>query len=316
MKKVLVIRAQIHYGSTNCKNESGKSRFKQGALPIVADAREAVHQLSQAARAAGIQPRQDYVQVIEKRVKAWNEQLVKEVFVTPSSKKMSIGHTIGIINREAKSGDTIIAAAGIAPGDLLKLWQTSGGRRAHIEFGYSCMGYELPAGLGVRTAQPEGEVYVFIGDGTFLMNPIELVTAMQEDLKVTVIIINNHGFHSILALQNWRAGRSFGNEFRLRNLTSNRLDGEYLDIDFVKIAEGMGARAWNVKTPDSLRKALVEARLEKRSCMLVVEVDGTVRPPDSGLWWDFEVAATSGDPVVRELRESYEKERKVQTFYY
>jgi len=290
--------------------------FKQGALPITADAKQALLALSEAAERAGIQPRQEYVEVIQKRIEQWQARLDAEVFVTPSGKTMGIGHTIGIINQEARTGDTIVAAAGFAPGDLLKLWDASHGRRAHIEFGYSCMGYELPAGLGVRMAQSEGEIYVLIGDGTFLMNPSELVTAMQEDLKITLIIINNHGFQSIIGLQKWRTGRSFGNEFRRRTAEANRLEGDYLPIDFAKIAEGMGARACSVDTPDGLRQALAESRKEQRSSMIVVEVDGAIRPPDSGLWWDFEVAQVSGDSVVREIRKSFEQERELQRFLY
>ena len=122
-----------------------------------------------------------------------------------------------MLNREAQAGDTVIAAAGGAPGDLLKLWDATGGRACHIEFGYSCMGYEIPAGLGVRLAQPEGEVYVLVGDGTYLMNPTELVTAVQEGLKITVVLAENHGYQCIRRLQMWRTGVSFGNEFRRRD---------------------------------------------------------------------------------------------------
>jgi 3D-(3,5/4)-trihydroxycyclohexane-1,2-dione acylhydrolase (decyclizing) len=164
-------------------------------------------------------------------------------------------------------------------------------------------------------AQPEGEVYVLIGDGTYLMNPSELVTARQEGLKITVILVENHGFHSIRGLQLARAGHQLGNEFRTRRASTKQLDGDYLEIDFVKSAQAFGAQAWHATTPDALREALRDARRETRACVIVVETDGTVRPPDSGLWWDFEVAEVSKDPTVRELRARYEHDRQARRFY-
>src|SRR5690606_25734008 len=134
---------------------------------------------------------------------------------------------IGILNDEARAGDSIVAAAGSPPGDLHKLWDATGNRTVYLEFGYSCMGWEIPAGLGIRLAQPEGEVVVLVGDGTYLMNPTEIVTAVQEGLKVTVVVAENHGYQVIRQLQLNRVGRSFGNEFRARERGSNRLEGEY-----------------------------------------------------------------------------------------
>jgi 3D-(3,5/4)-trihydroxycyclohexane-1,2-dione acylhydrolase (decyclizing) len=290
--------------------------FKQQALPIVADARLTLQALSKAAGAAGVKPRATYVRQIEKLTTTWKQQIRIKVFSMRAGRVMSQGQAIGIVNEQAKQGDTIVAAAGFPPGDLLKLWDATAGRRAHLEFGNSCMGYELPAGLGVRMSQPRGEVYVFIGDGTFLMSPSELVTAMQEELKVTVIIMQNHGFQSIHELQRWRTGKSFANEFRKRNSKTRRLDGNYLPIDLTKVGEGMGTRSWYVKTPDEMRQAMRQARQEKRSCMIVAEIDSSVRPPDSGLWWDFEVAETSGDAGVKKLRKSYEKEQKSRRFHH
>jgi len=127
------------------------------------------------------------------------------------------------------------------------------------------MGYELPAAIGVRMAQPGGEVYVFIGDGTYLMNPTEIVTSAQESLKFTLILSENHGYQCIRQLQMGKVGHSFGNEFRGRNFATNRLEGEYIEIDFARNAESMGARAWHVRTEEELRKALREARAEKRT---------------------------------------------------
>jgi 3D-(3,5/4)-trihydroxycyclohexane-1,2-dione acylhydrolase (decyclizing) len=177
------------------------------------------------------------------------------------------------------------------------------------------MGYELPAGVGVRMAQESGEVYVYIGDGTFLLNPGELVTMLQEGLKVTVLISENHGYQSIQRLQLWRHGRRFGNEFRTRQ--NGRLEGEYLRLDLAKAAQGLGAGARRVETPDALRSALQEARGESGPSVIVAETEPHRFLPGSDVWWDVAPAEVSDDPEVEQRRAEYERERaELQRFYY
>ncbi len=298
-------------------NVCGHDACKQGALPITADAREALRDLISAALSAGVKPDPAYLEEIAQLKASWDWQLKEEVYRQVPNEAMGEAQVVEVMNEEARAGDTVIGAAGAPPADLLKLWDASGGRRCHLEFGYSCMGYEIPAGLGVRLAQPKGEVMVFVGDGTYLMNPTELVTAMQEGLKITVVISENHGYQCIRQLQMARAGRSFGTEFRKRDDCSARLDGDYLDIDFAKNAESMGARAWHVTTPDGLSQALREARDEARACVIVVEVEKHRYLPDSGIWWDIAVSEATNDPVTRRLREEYEEDRdNLQRYYY
>jgi 3D-(3,5/4)-trihydroxycyclohexane-1,2-dione acylhydrolase (decyclizing) len=298
-------------------NVTGHDAHKQGALPIVGDARETLKALLQAAKAGGLKSSSEYVQQVTALREKWDHQLRTEVFQQVPGEAMSQGQLIGTLNNEAKSGDIVIAAAGSPPGDLMKIWDASNGRSCQLEFGYSCMGYEIPAGLGARLAQPEGEIFVFIGDGTYLMNPTELVTAMQEQLKITVVISENHGYQCIRDLQMARAGRSFGNEFRSRDRSTNRLEGDYVSIDFAKNAESLGARTWKAKTPEQLRQALQEARSEKRSCVIVVETEKHRFLPGSGVWWDVAVAEVSQDPVNQKLRSEYEKNReRLQRFHY
>jgi 3D-(3,5/4)-trihydroxycyclohexane-1,2-dione acylhydrolase (decyclizing) len=227
---------------------------------------------------------------------------------------MTQGQLIQVMNAEAQPGDVVVAAAGSPPGDLLKLWDAQGNRACHLEFGYSCMGYELPAGLGVRMAQPQGEVYVYIGDGTYLMNPTEIVTAVQNGLKVTVVISENHGYQCIRGLQMGRAGADFGNEFRRRG-ESNRLDGEFVQIDFAQNAAAMGACTWHVRTPDEFKGALQAARREAQVCVIVVETSVDTTLPGSGVWMDIEVAAASDRPLTRQLRQQYEQDKLAQRFY-
>jgi 3D-(3,5/4)-trihydroxycyclohexane-1,2-dione acylhydrolase (decyclizing) len=298
-------------------NVTGHDAHKQGALPLVADAREALRTLTQSAKAAGVKPNTSYVQEITGLKEKWERQLKDEVFQQVPGEAMSQGQLIGVLNSEAKSGDIIITAAGSPPGDLMKIWDATGGRACQLEFGYSCMAYEIPAGLGARMAQADGEIYVYIGDGTYLMNPTEIVTAVQEGLKITIVISENHGYQCIRGLQMARAGQSFGNEFRARDGKTNRLEGAYLKIDFAKNAESMGARAWNANTPEALRKALQEARSETRPCVIVVETEKYRSLPGSEVWWDVAVAEVSQDAVTQKLRAEYERDRdRLQRFHY
>ncbi len=305
-------------------NVNGHDAYKQGAVPVVADAREALRALLAAARELGlrdpslsIRPNPAYVEEIAVEKAEWQALLEREVFVQHPGEIFNQLHAIHVINEAAQPGDTIVAAAGGPPGDLHQLWDTTNQRHAHIEFGYSCMGYEIPASLGVRLAQPEGEVYVLVGDGTYLMNPTELVTALQEGLKVTVIVANNHGFQIIRRLQMGRVGVSFGNEFRARDGDRDRLEGEYLPLDFAKNAESMGARAWNVGTPEELQRALAAARAETRPCVIVVEVEKHRYGPGSEVWWDVAPAQVTNEPATQAARAAYEADRaRLQHFYY
>ena len=298
-------------------NVAGHDAGKNGAMPILADAREALARLKRKAIAAGIQPGAGYLRQVEQARTQWQRKLASEAFTQIKGEAMSQSQLIKTLNDAARPGDTVVAAAGSPPGDLQKLWDATNQRYCHLEFGYSCMGYEIPAGLGVRLAQSKGEVYVYIGDGTYLMNPMELVTAMQEDLKITVVISENHGYQVIRRLQMWRTGRSFGNEFRRRKKTTDRLEGEYLAIDLAKNAEGMGARSWRVETTGQLQAALEEARGVKESCVIVVETEKHRYAPASGFWWDVAPAEVTGDPVTKKIREEYEKDRQeLQRFHY
>jgi 3D-(3,5/4)-trihydroxycyclohexane-1,2-dione acylhydrolase (decyclizing) len=305
---------QVRFVSINVCNHDA---YKQGALPITADAREGLRAIHQAAKAAGIRPRPAYQEEVTAAQRAWADKLQREVFTHHHGEALSQGELIQLLNQQARAGDTVIGAAGGPPGDLLKLWDATGGRACHLEFGYSCMGYELPASLGARMAQPKGEVFVLIGDGTYLMNPTELMTALQEDLKITVLIAENHGYQCIRRLQMWRTGVSFGNEFRHRDARANRLEGEYVRLDLAKNAESFGARTWHVKTAEELRHALTDARGERRPCVIVVEVEKHRFPPGGGVWWDVAPAEVSRNATTQKLRAEYEQDRqRLQRFHY
>jgi 3D-(3,5/4)-trihydroxycyclohexane-1,2-dione acylhydrolase (decyclizing) len=298
-------------------NVNAHDAYKMGALPVIGDARETLRALHQAVTGTGRSADSAYLDRLRAAQDQWTAQVREEVYTQHPGEAMSQGELIGLLNAEAQPGDTTISAAGGLPGDLLKLCDASGGKVCHFEYGYSCMGYEIPAAVGVRLAQPSGEVYAFVGDGTYLMNPTELVTALQEGLKITVVISENHGFQIIRNLQMNTVGRSFGNEFRARDAASRRLEGAYIPIDFVQNAASMGARTWHATTADGVRQALREAREETRSCVIVVETEPHRYLPGSGIWWDVEPAEVTGDPETDERRTTYENERaRRQRFYY
>ncbi len=297
-------------------NVTSHDAFKQGALPILADAREALKALIEASGIAGIKPNLEYLGNIAAAKKDWEGQLRNEVYNHIPGEPMGQGELIKILNDGAQEGDTILAAAGTPPGNLVNLWDATGGRNCHIEFGNSCMGYEIPGGIGVRMAQPEGEVYVLIGDGTYLLSPSEIMTAVQEGLKLTVVISENHGFQSIRQLQMARTGRAFATEFRNRDKPTGLLEGGYVEVDLAKIAEGLGAHVWKVTTPEEVRIAMGEAREEPGTCVIIAETNPDRYVPPSNVWMDVETAEVSNDPVTQALRVIYEEERKQQRFHY
>jgi 3D-(3,5/4)-trihydroxycyclohexane-1,2-dione acylhydrolase (decyclizing) len=296
-------------------NVSGHDASKMGALAMLADAREGLDALLAAGRDGRVTADPDYAAEVRTTRDGWRERLERDVLATTGDEPLTQSQMLGILNRQAQDGDTVVAAAGSPPGDLLQMWDPAGGRHAHLEFGFSCMGYEIPASLGVRMAQPEGEVYTFIGDGTFLMNPSELATAAQEGLKITVTLSRNHGFQCIRDLQLRSSGVDFGNEFRTRDPDSNRLEGSFVEIDFVKIGEGLGARTWFVTTGSELETALDEARAESRPCVIVVDTDPYLRGLPSEVWWDVAPSEVSEDERTQQARAEYERGRVAQRAY-
>jgi 3D-(3,5/4)-trihydroxycyclohexane-1,2-dione acylhydrolase (decyclizing) len=243
--------------------------------------------------------------------------------VTTTDAVLTQGQVIGVLQEHAREGDVIIAAAGGPPGDLQKVWDATEGRTCHLEFGFSCMGYEIPAAIGVRLAHPDPEARItaFLGDGTFLMAPTELVTAAQEGLPITLVIPENHGYQVIHRLQMFRNGREFGNEFRYRTdglqLTdgdrakpASRLDGAYLSVDLVQVAAGLGAHAVRAVTAADLRTALDETRGHQGTVAIVVETIPHADLPGAGVWWDVAPAEVSEVYTVAPLRAEYEADRE------
>ena len=299
-------------------NVSAAHAHKLGALPLVADARQALRKLIAAGQAAGVKPHPGYVESLAVDREAWLRQKQESVYVQYPNERISQAQVIGALNAFMQPGDTLVCAAGTSPGDLHQLFEATAGRTLHLEFGNSCMGYDIPAAIGVRLARPDaGDVYVFLGDGNYMLHPMELKTAIQENTKLTVILLQNDGFQSIHGHQKVLVGHSLGNEFRVRDQHTGKLDdGDFVEIDYAKNAESIGLRAWNVSDEDELKRALSEAREEPRSCMIVVQIERYSRLPRSGIWWDVFGAEVTHDETTRRLTEEREAGRQGQRFYW
>ena len=221
---------------------------------------------------------------------------------------------IGAVNDAAHLQDVVVCAAGSMPGDLHKLWRTRDPKGYHVEYGYSCMGYEIAGGLGVKLAAPEREVYVLVGDGSYLMLSSELVTAVQERQKLIVVIVDNHGYSSIGSLSRSLGTDGFGTLFRHRSNGSLGVDSETppdaLPIDLAANAASLGVKAIRAATLDELRAALEAAKAEEGPVAIVVEVDRYEGVPGYESWWDVAVAEVSAVKEVRAARERYETARE------
>jgi 3D-(3,5/4)-trihydroxycyclohexane-1,2-dione acylhydrolase (decyclizing) len=191
-----------------------------------------------------------------------------------------------------RAGDWVVAAAGWTPGDLLRLWTVPSGGHAHLEFGFSCMGHELPAALGIRMHEgPAGEVIAVVGDGSLLMAPAELLTAVQEGLRVTIVVVDNRGYGSIDALARQTAGVSLGNRFEDRA-------GRPLAVDHAGLATALGARGVRARQVDELAAALEDARAGDETTLIHCPVNGG-DPPAAGAFWDLGVPFERARPAQR-----------------
>jgi 3D-(3,5/4)-trihydroxycyclohexane-1,2-dione acylhydrolase (decyclizing) len=209
----------------------------------------------------------------------------------------------------------VVCAAGSLPGDLHKLWRTRNPKGYHLEYGYSCMGYEIAGGLGVKMADPEREVYVMVGDGSYLMMSEEIITSIQEGYKLTIVLLNNHGFSSIGGLSQAVGCGGFGARYRYRNPGSGQLDGAKLPVDFAANARSLGARVFEVADVAGLKRALAKARRQDRTTVIVLETDPEKRVPGYASWWDVQIAEVSEIPAVRQARRRYEKARAKERHY-
>ncbi|MBX3141406.1 MAG: 3D-(3,5/4)-trihydroxycyclohexane-1,2-dione acylhydrolase (decyclizing) [Trueperaceae bacterium] len=226
--------------------------------------------------------------------------------------RLAQAEVIGIVNDAVGGHATVVCAAGSMPGDLLKLWRPEDPKAYHLEYGYSCMGYEIPAGIGVKLAEPEREVVVMIGDGSYLMMNSEIVTALAEGLRFTIVLVDNHGFQSIHGLQRASGTPSFLNELRGRAALGGALDGPYQSVDYTAHAAALGADAVFAPTREALVAALAAARSAERVTVIVVPAHPEKRVPGFEGWWDVPIAEATEQENVRAARWEYDRGRAKQ----
>ena len=293
-------------------NVAEMDAHKHASLPVVADAREALGELSEAV--AGYHVREEYAKRIAALRKEWAAE-VDRIYGKRHGPPLSQGEVIGAVNAAAGPRDVVVCASGSLPGDLHKLWRTRDAKAYQLEYGYSCMGYEIAGGLGVKMAAPDRDVYVMVGDGSYLMMSAEIVTSIQEGYKLIIVLLDNHGFSSIGGLSRSLGSGGFGTQYRFRHQRTGQLDGEVLPVDLVANARSLGAHAVRAVTYDDLCAALEEARQQERTAVIVVEVDPEERVPTYESWWDVAVAEVSAMESVQKARAEYEEARKKERYY-
>lgn len=285
--------------------------FKHAGLPLVADARVGLEQLE--AALTGYRVDAAYDAAIGEWKARWEAE-TDRIFSLRHGPPISQGEVIGAVSRVAQPEDIVINAAGSMPGDLHKLWRTHMPGGYHMEYGYSCMGYEIAGGVGIKMAHPNREVYVMVGDASFLMMSAEIATAVQEGIKLNIVVVDNHGYQSIGGLSKSIGSGGFGTDYRCRT-ASGQLDGEAVPVDFEALCRGLGARTVRVRTREELEQALADMRTHTVTTAVVVETDKEARVPGYESWWDVPIAEVSEIQTTRDARTTWEQAVKKERRY-
>jgi 3D-(3,5/4)-trihydroxycyclohexane-1,2-dione acylhydrolase (decyclizing) len=285
---------------------------KHQALPLVGDARATLEEWLPLMQ--GWQTSPAYQSRIAREKADW-EREVDRVYAGSGKSVMSQAEVVGILNDVTGPRDVIVNAAGSLPGDLHKLWRARDPKQYHLEYGYSCMGYEIAAGLGVKMAAPDREVYVLVGDGSYLMMAQEIVTSIQEGIRLVVVVFDNQGFASIGGLSQAVGSSGFLTRYRHRTPETGLLDGDLVAVDFAANAESLGARAIRACSADAIRAALETARTADRTTAIVIPVDIDQRVGGYESWWDVPIAEVSTIDAVQKAREEYERARKAERYF-
>jgi 3D-(3,5/4)-trihydroxycyclohexane-1,2-dione acylhydrolase (decyclizing) len=286
--------------------------YKRSAIPLVGDAKVTLEELLEAV--GDYRTSAAYQHRVREYNKAWDAE-VHRIYHLEHAPMLSQGEVIGMVNAFSRPQDVMLCAAGSLPGDLHKLWRTRDPHGYHLEYGYSCMGYEIAGGMGVALADPARDVYVLVGDGSYLMLNSEIVTMVQEGIKVVIVVLDNHGFASIGGLSQSVGSEGFGTKYRYRTEDSS-LDGETLPIDYAKNCESLGASVFQATTRETFVAALEEARsIRNKPVCIVTEVDRHQRVGGYESWWDVAVAQVSENPDVQQARRDYEEAKKKQQHY-
>jgi len=295
-------------------NISEFDAFKHAALPVIGDAKAVLEELS--GLLGDFEVDSDYRQKIADVNKAWDDEVTK-IYAEGNGTVPPIDQAvvIGALNSFMDDRDVMINASGSAPGDLHKLWRATDPKNFHLEYGFSCMGYEIAAGLGAKMADPTREIYVICGDGGYLMNNHEIVTSIQEGVRFTILLLNNNGYASIGGLSESIGGERFGTRYQYRDETSGQLSGAFLPVDLAKNAESLGAIVIKATDKTSLDEALAQSKLNERTTVIYIETNLYRTVKGYHAWWEVPVAEVSTSTSVQKAFETYKENKKEQRIF-
>ncbi|MGW1720423.1 3D-(3,5/4)-trihydroxycyclohexane-1,2-dione acylhydrolase (decyclizing) [Streptomyces sp. NPDC002156] len=282
---------------------------KLSATTLIADARSGLQQLTEALALHEHRVADGYVSEYTEDKDRWEQRVDAAYEADEPDVRPTQSQVLGALDEIADESDVIINAAGSLPGDLHKLWRARSRDQYHLEYGYSCMGYEIPAAIGVKLAAPERPVWALVGDGTYLMMPTEIVTAVQEGIAIKLLLIQNHGYASIGGLSESVGGERFGTAYRYQS-DDGTYTGAPLPVDLAANVASLGMRVLRAKTVRELRAALADARAADTPTCVYVETetaDTVSGPPPAQAWWDVPVAETATRPSAVKARELYER---------
>ncbi|MCP3966075.1 MAG: 3D-(3,5/4)-trihydroxycyclohexane-1,2-dione acylhydrolase (decyclizing) [Lentisphaerae bacterium] len=285
-----------HFGADSsriiCLNVSSFDGLKMGAELLQGDAKLGLTQIAQALRSAKYSTTEAYQQEVAKVKQAWDAE-VDRLYAESSESGNCQTNILGIVNSAVDKDDTIICAAGSLPGDLQRLWRCEVPKSYHLEYAFSCMGYEVAAGLGVKLAKPDNESWVIVGDGSYIMLHSELLTSIQEGKKINIILLDNYGYQCIKNLQMSQGAEHFGNERRFRAPETNRLDGSRIEVDFCKYAGALGVKTFFAHNTEELAQCIESAKLETVSTLIEIKAEPGTMSDGYESWWRVGVAETS-----------------------
>jgi 3D-(3,5/4)-trihydroxycyclohexane-1,2-dione acylhydrolase (decyclizing) len=283
---------------------------KHAALPLVADARATLEELSAALPSHRVP--ESYASEITRLRGEWTNE-VDRIYARRHGPPLSQGEVIGQLNSTLGARDVIVCAAGSLPGDLHKLWRTRDPKNYHLEYGYSCMGYEIAGGLGVKMADPSREVYVLVGDGSYLMMAQEIATSLQQNVKLNIVVFDNQGFSSIGGLSRAIGSSGFGTKYQYRDGSNT---GGAIVVDFVANAASLGAHAVRARTHEQLAEALSDLKKQPSTSVVVVETDYYDGVPGYETWWDVPIAEVSESESVQQARLKYLEGKKRERYFW
>ncbi len=286
--------------------------YKHAALPVIADARITLEELTAAVTNYHVPA--DYAAVIQNYRDEWVEE-VERLYHLGHAPLPSQSEVIGVVNEVSRPEDVLVCAAGSLPGDLHKLWRARNPKQFHLEYGYSCMGYEIAGGLGIKMAAPHRDVYVMVGDGSYLMLAQEIITSIQEGYKLIIVLVNNEGHSSIGGLSQLTGAQGFATRFRYRDEETGQLTGDFLPVNLAANAASLGANVLEVTTLQELKAALHEAREAPQTTVVKINVDYYQRVPSYESWWDVPIAQVSRVDSAKKAYAEYETAKQKERYF-